>query len=54
MADGVLDVAQWDGCDLVNVCVVVQNRKRRGLGDCGDKEIGHLTSPEPVGREFAL
>lgn len=29
------------------------NRTRRGLGDCGDKEIGHRTSPEPVGREFA-
>ena len=43
-----------DGCDAVEICVIVQDRERGGLGDCGDEEIGDLASLESVGGEVAL
>ena len=43
-----------DGRYVVEVSVVVQDRERGGLGDCGDEEIGDLASLESIGSELTL
>lgn len=43
-----------NGGDVVEVCVVVQDGERRGLGDGCDEEIRHLASAETIGGEPAL
>ena len=41
-------------CDVVEVCVVVQDRERLCFGDCCDEEIRNLASLETVGGQLSL
>ena len=43
-----------DGCYVVEIGVVVQDRERGGLGDRGNEEIGDLTSLQSIGSELTL